>query len=76
MKNSVSYNGWTDDIVFLEPDIIYSNRDGQDLKLHLILPMWFHYARKNNERAKPVHRSKCQRDEDSGSQILNMPDIL
>ena len=49
MKKSVSYNGWTDDIVFLEPDIVYSRRNGQNLKLHLILPMWFHYARKNNE---------------------------
>ena len=49
MKKSVSYNGWTDDIVFLEPDIVYSRRNGQNLKLHLILPMWFHYARKNGE---------------------------
>lgn len=53
MKKSVSYKGWTDDIVFLEPDIVYSGRNGLDLKLHLVLPMWFHYARKNRE---PLNR--------------------
>ena len=44
MKKSVSYNGWTDDIVFVEPDIVYSDRGGQGLKLHLVLPMCIHYA--------------------------------
>ena len=49
MQKRVSYSGWTDDIVFLEPDIVYSRRNGLNLKLHLVLPMWFHYARKNKE---------------------------
>ena len=50
MKKSVTYNGWTDDIVFLEPDIVYSDRGGQGLKLHLVLPICIHYARKENRR--------------------------
>lgn len=50
MKKSVQYHDWTDDIVFLEPDIVYSNRNGLGLKLHLVLPMCIHYARKENRR--------------------------
>lgn len=50
MERTVGYNGWTDDIVFIEPDIVYSRRGGQNLKLHLVLPMCIHYARKENRK--------------------------
>ena len=46
-RKTLKYNGWTDDIVFCQPDIVYSERGGRKLKLHLVMPMDIHYAKKN-----------------------------
>ncbi len=43
---TLKYNGWTEDIVYCIPDIVYSTREGRNLKLHLVLPLDFHYAKK------------------------------
>lgn len=46
-RQTLKFNGWTDDIVYCQPNIVYSERGGKKLLLHLILPMDIHYAKKN-----------------------------